>query len=173
MKKMILFSVVLAVLCSAGFGQEKVKKNGQYGLNFEGTDIGWLSFSGVSLNLGLNAGTKTRFELAATYYPLFFRDGGGTTLVGFSAALLGRVAEFSRLSIFVGPGFRLTGVLSDHESMWTPAILLKGLVEYRIGAGWGMRAGIVQSLSFPSEDYDEYSYRKMASGVEWGFFWHF
>ena len=172
MKKMILFSVMLAVLCFQGFGQEKEKNSGQFGLNFESTEIYWLSLSGVSLNLGLNAGKGMRFELAATYFPLFF-EHDGSTVVGFSAAILARVADSFRLSILVGPGFRMTGVLYDGESEWTPAILLKGLVEYRIGAGWGMRAGFTQSLAFPSGEYDEYDYKQMTSGLEWGFFWRF
>ena len=67
----------------------------------------------------------------------------------------------------------MLGVLSAKgDNNWTPSILLKGMVEYKISNNWGIRAGFTQSLMFPSDDYEmDYSY--MTNGAEWGFFWQF
>lgn len=171
MKKTILVLVSLAVLCAPAFGQERKKGSGQFGLNFESSELSWLSLSGISLNLGKDAGKDFRLELAATYFPLYFGDREGMNMVAFSLAALVRVAASRRLSIWVGPGFKLTGALYDGESEWVSSLLLKGLVEYLIGESWGMRAGFTQSLIFRNEDYDDYT--RMGSSVEWGFFWRF
>lgn len=170
MKKIILVSLSLILLLSLGRAQEKEKHGGQFGLYFENSAISWLSLSGIALNIGQNAGKNFRFELAGTYFPLLGEHVGGT-MIGFSLAGLVKVTNHPRWNILVGPGFKMLGVLAGRgEGYWTPSILLKGMVEYKIGEKWGMRAGFTQSILFPSDSY-EMDYIYMTSGVEWGFFW--
>jgi hypothetical protein len=172
MKKMVLVSMAVILLFSSGWAQEKEKRGGQFGLYFESSAISYFSLSGISLNIGQNAGKNFRIELAGTYYPLLGEHVGGT-MIGFSLAGLARVTPHSRLNILVGPGFKMVGVLAGRgENDWTPSLLLKGLVEYRISDKWGMRGGFTQSMLFPSDRYES-DYIYMTSGVEWGFFWLF
>jgi hypothetical protein len=169
MKKMILVSLSVILLFSLGLAQEKEKNRGQFGIYFENSIISWLSLSGVSLNFGQNAGKNFRIELAGTYFPLLGKHVSGT-MIGLSLAGLVKVTKHPRLNILVGPGFKLSGALYHGGSDWTSSLLLKGIVEYKIGNKWGMRAGFTQSLMFPSDSYEP-DYIYMTSGAEWGFFW--
>ncbi len=172
MKKMVLISLTVILLFSAGRAQEKEKRGGQFGLYFESSAISYFSLSGIALNLGRNTGKNFRVELAGTYYPLLGEHVGGT-MVGFSLAGLARVTHHPRLNIFLGPGVKMAGVLGGWGGdNWTFSMLLKGMVEYKIGDKWGLRAGLTQNILFPSDSY-EADYIYMTSGVEWGFFWQF
>lgn len=172
MKKMILVSLTVILLFFPARAQEKEKNGGQFGLYFENSAISYFPLSGIALNLGRNTGKNFRFEFAGAYFPLLGGDTDGT-MVGFSLAGLARVTQNPRLNILFGPGVRMTGVLGGWDgSSWTLSLIFKGMVEYRIGDKWGMRAGFTQNILFPSGDY-EADYIYMTSGAEWGFFWQF